>query len=1088
MQTAQQIKILNINQASPKPPNSQELKGDKHLSRKRYYLILSLMVSAVSISHLSIGKTNARNNINSINNTKIRHTSHDIFFVQQQEVKVSGLVTDSQNSPLAAVSVFVKGTSIASSTDENGNYEIVTTTGSTLVFKNVGYTDVEITVTSSGVNNVVLQSSQEGIDEVVVVGYGSQQKKDVTGSIATVSMKNVRGQAISSPDQALTGQISGVQVSTSNGTPGGGPKIQVRGIGAIGAGSQPLYVIDGFPIPSSSSERNNPLATINPSDIESMTVLKDASATAIYGSRGSNGVILINTKKGGVGKLKIDVSASSGLQQIPQQGRPNLMNAQEFAQFRKEAIEDRIRYEEGREPTITDIPELYRDPAALGEGVDWYDAVLRVAPMSDINVSMSGGNENIRSYVSLGYLNQEGTILNTGIDRFSLRANVDGNVFNKLKVGVNFAPTLSYIKGGVNGQGRDEFFQITTPVAKIYNDDGSYVPYIESPGAFGNPNPVMFFNERVNKSDAIKMLFSTYAEYSFLSNLKFKTTFNVDYFDESRETFRPSTIPNQNAPGLSIPSGGYYRQQYLNWANENTLTYDLVINNDHSLNVLAGYSVQVQKNKGANFNGSQFPDDDIQTLNAAARITGNTNIEDWALLSYLTRLNYSYKNKYIVTGSFRADGSSRFGNDNRWGSFPSVAVGWRVSEENFLADKDWLDELKLRASYGRSGNFNIANYASLSSIGTGNYIFGGTLAPGRSMNSLGNSILGWERMKELNIGVDFSILNNRLSFTANYYKRNTLDLLLNTPVPQSSGFANVTENRGDVENKGFEFSVNSVNMDKENFNWTTDFNISFNRNKVIALGRSTDPIYSGLSSEGNFTNITRIGQPVGMLIGYVVEGIYQNQADLDRYPNFPGAIPGNLRMKDVDGDGEITPNDDFDVIGNPHPDFTWGMTNTFNYKDFDFRFMMVGSIGQEMLHATRFYTDNIDGVFNVRKEIADRWRSESNPGSGFVPTTNGTGRGRVMYRDTHSLFIQKTDYLWIRNITLGYTLPKPVGQVINNLRIYANLQNPFLFTGYDGNPEGTNMNREDTSPLALGINYGSYPVPRIYTLGLNFNF
>ena len=1047
------------------------------------------LVAAVLMSQFSIARSS--NKDVTIEKKKIVVKKIDAKYKKdmiQQVVTVRGLVTDAENSPMAGVSVLVKGSSVATATNQDGRYEIELNKGQTLLFRMIGYADVEFVIQEAGVRNVTMESSQQDIGEVVVIGYGSQQKKDVTGSIATVSMKNVRGQAIISPDQALTGQIAGVQVSTSNGTPGGGPKIQVRGIGAIGAGSQPLYVIDGFPVPASSSERSNPLATINPNDIESMTILKDASATAIYGSRGSNGVVLINTKKGAVGKMKIDVAASSGLQSVPQKGRPNLMNAQEFAQFRKEAIEDKIRFEENREPTINDIPEEYRDPAALGAGVDWYDAVLRVAPMSDINVSLSGGSENMRSFISAGYLNQTGTMLNTGFDRFSVRANIDGTIFNKLKLGINLSPTLSYLKGGVNGQGRDEFFEITTPVAKIYNDDGSYVPYIQSAGSFGNPNPVMYLNQRVNKSSELKLLMSTYAEYSFLPNLKFKTTFNVDYLDESRETFRPSTLANQNAPGLSIPSGGYYRDSYINWANENTLTYDWSSGNGHSINSLAGYSVQVQKNKGASFNGTQFPDDDIQTLNGAARITGGTAIEDWALLSYLARVNYSYLNKYVLTASFRADGSSRFGKDNRWGSFPSVAVGWRLSEEAFLKGKEWLDELRLRASYGRSGNFNIANYASLSSIGTGNYVLGGALAPGRVMNSLANSMLGWERMKELNIGVDFSTWNNRLTFTANFYRRNTLDLLLNTPVPQSSGFTSVTENRGDVENKGYEFSVSSANIQKDKFTWTTDFNISFNRNKVIALGRSTDPIYSGQSSEGNFTNITRIGEPVGMIIGYVVDGIYQNQADLDKYPSFPGAIPGNLRMRDVNGDGQITPNDDFDVIGNPYPDFTWGMTNSFTYKNFDLRVMMVGAMGQEMLHATRFYTDNIDGVFNVRKEVADRWRSEDNPGSGLVPTTNGTGRGRVMYRDTHSLFIEKTDYLWVRNITFGYTLSKPIGGVINNVRIYGNLQNPFMFSGYDGNPEGTNMNRGDTSPLVPGIDYGAYPVPKIYTLGLNFSF
>lgn len=1008
--------------------------------------------------------------------------------LHQEKIKVTGIVTDAEGLPIPGATVQVKGSTVATSTDQQGRYEIELERGDTLVFAGVGLTSQEHVINGAGKQDVTLESSSEALSEVVIVGYGTQKQKDVTGSVGIVSMENTKGQAISSPDQALTGQISGVQVSTSNGTPGGGPKIQVRGIGAIGAGSQPLYVIDGFPVPSSSSERNNPLATLNPNDIESMTVLKDASATAIYGSRGSNGVILINTKRGSGGALRIDVSASTGLQEVPQKGRPNLMNAQEFAQFRKEAIEDQIRDEQGREPTIEDIPEEYRDPAALGKGIDWYDEVVRTAPMTDINVNFSGGNEHIRSFISTGYLKEKGVMLNSGFERFSIRANVDGDLLDKLKVGMNIAPTLTYLNGGINGQGRDEFFEITTPVAQMYNADGSLNPYIVSSGAFGNPNPVLHLQERTNKNEKLKVLMSTFAEYSILDNLKFKTTFNVDYQDESNEYFRPSIIPNQNAPGPSIPSGEYGRAQYLNWANENTLNYELTTDNGHSLSALAGYSIQMQKLKNANFNGANFPDDDIQTLNAAARITGGTGIEDWGLISYLGRVNYAYLDRYLVTASIRADGSSRFGKDNRWGSFPSVAVAWRLSEENFLKDKDWVDELKLRASYGRSGNFNIANYASLANIGTANYVLGGSLAPGRTMSTLGNSLLGWEKMKELNIGIDFTIWNNRLTFTANYYKRNTLDLLLNTPIPQSSGFGTVTENRGDVENTGLEFSLSSQNVVRDNFTWNTDFNISFNRNKVIALGRSADPIYSGESAEGNFTNITRIGEPVGMIIGYVVDGIYQNEQDLENYASFPGAIPGNIRMRDVNGDGEITPNDDFDVIGNPYPDFTFGMTNTLSYKAFDFRMMMVGSVGQDMLHATRFYTDNLDGVFNVRKEVADRWRSEENPGSGLVPTTNGTGRGRVMYRDTHSLFIQKTDYLWIRNITVGYTLPKSIGGIVNNLRIYGNLQNPFLFTGYEGNPEGTNLNRADTGPLVPGIDYGAYPVPRIYTLGLNFNF
>lgn len=1010
--------------------------------------------------------------------------------LQQQEHTVSGTVTDSSGMPIPSVSVLIKGSTKGTSTNTDGVYQIKVNLGQALVFRAIGFQEKEMQVGEEARIDVVLDASFEGLEEVVVVGYGSQQRRDVTGSVAPISMENVRGQAISSPDQALTGQVSGVNVSTSNGTPGGGPRIQVRGIGAIGAGSEPLYVIDGFPIPSSSGQQSNPMSALNPQDIASMTVLKDASATAIYGSRGANGVIIITTKRGSSGKPNIQLSASTGLQEVPQTGRPDLMNGQEFAQWRKEAIMDKIRFEEGREPTLEDVPEIYRNPELIGKGTNWFDEVTRVAPMTDLNLSVSGGTEKIKTYISAGYFNQEGVMLNTGFDRFSLRTNVDANLSDRFKVGLNVSPSLTYTRGGVRGQGRDEGFDIASPIPSVYNPDGSYNAYIQSPGTFGVPNPVMVLNETTNKASRIKLLMNTYAEYSILKNLRFKTTFNVDYEDGNSEYFRPSILGNQNAAPPSVPSGRYIQSKYLNWLNENTLNYDLSTDNGHSLTALVGFSVQSQKNQSADFTGNQFPDDDIETLNAAARITGGTDKSDWSLISYLARANYAYLDKYLVTATVRSDGSSRFGSNNRWGIFPSLALGWRISNENFLKDVPWLNELKVRASYGFTGNFNIGNYSYMSNIGTNDYVFNGTLASGRVMNTLGNPNLGWEKMRELNTGIDFVGFDNRLTFSVDYYHRNTQDLLLNVEIPESSGFSTVTENRGDVLNQGLELGINSVNIAKDHFSWSTNINVSFNRNKVLALGRSSDPIYSGTSSEGNPTNITKIGSPVGMLFGYVVEGIYQNEADLERYPSFPGAIPGNMRFKDVNGDGQITPVEDFDVIGNPYPDFTWGVTNTLKYKQFDFRVLVVGSVGAEMLRATNFYTGNIDGVFNVRKEIADRWRSPEQPGSGRVPTTNGTGRGRVMFRDTHSYSVEKTDYAWIRNITLGYTLPNGIGKnkFIQQVRLYGTVQNAFLFTGYSGNPEGTNYNREDTGALVPGIDYSNYPVPRIFTLGANLSF
>ena len=1005
-----------------------------------------------------------------------------------QKNNVSGQLTDAGNgSVLPGVTIGVKGTNQGTFSDANGRYTIATQSSDSLVFSFVGYITRTIHVGSRTRISVQLEPSNKTLNQVVVVGYGTQQKKDVTGSVGIVTMKNIKDMPVAGPDQALAGQIAGIQVSTSNGIPGGGPQVQVRGIGAVGAGSQPLYVVDGYPLTSSSDEVSNPMNAINPADIESMAVLKDASATAIYGSRGANGVVLITTKRGSSGIPTVQLTANYGIQAIPQKGRPNLMNGQEFAQFRKEAIEDNIRFTEHREPTDADVPEIYRHPELIGEGTNWFDAITRNAPMEEINLNMSGGTDKIRTYISAGYFNQDGVILNTGYQRFSVRANVDANISDRFKAGFNIAPSYTTRKGNARGEGRGETFGTASPIEPIYNPDGSYNAYIQSPGTFGLTNPVMALEQITNKSKSSRILFNVYGEYEILKNLKFKSTFNVDYQEGSNEYFRPSTLANENAAPPSIPSGSASSGSYLNWLNENTLTYQYNTSNGHAFTGLLGYSVQSQKEQYAGFNGANFPDDDIKTLNAAATLTGGTDKTEWALLSYLARINYAYKDKYLVTATVRSDGSSRFGPDNRWGTFPSVALGWRISQEDFMKSSQLFSDLKVRASYGFTGNFNIGNYPYMSNIGTSDYVLGGALAGGRVMNSLGNPILGWEKMRELNLGVDLGLWKDRLYLTVDAYKRNTQDLLLNVEIPQSSGFGNVTENKGDMENKGLEIGISSRNIESKSFTWTTNANISFNRNKVLALGTDNAPIYSGNSSEGNPTNVSIVGKPLAMLYGYIFDGIYQNQGEVDKGPAFPGAIPGNIRYKDIDGNGVINPREDFAIIGNPYPKFNWGLTNILNYKKLDLRILIVGSEGADRLHATNDYNGNIDGVFNVRKDVAYRWRSEENPGNGKVPTTNGSGRGRVMYRDVSSLTVEKNNYAWVKNITLGYSFPQK--GFIQSARIYASIQNALLFTKYSGNPEITNyIGKGGSGALVPGIDYSNYPVPRIFSLGTNLSF
>ncbi|WPP50057.1 SusC/RagA family TonB-linked outer membrane protein [Catalinimonas niigatensis] len=1010
---------------------------------------------------------------------------------------IRGSVTDAAGGdPLPGVNVLLKGTARGTVTNAEGKYHLeVGTKDSALVFSSVGYMTQEAAIGAQTILNIALPAGIQSLSEVVVVGYGTQRSEEVTGSVATINMQNVEDIPVAGLDQQLAGQVAGVQISTSNGIPGGGPQVQIRGVGAVGAGSQPLYVIDGFPLSSTSSERFNLMNDIPLEDIASVSILKDASATAIYGSRGANGVIIITTKRGQKEEPRIQMSAYSGLQAVTERGSPDLMNAREFAQFRKEAISDRIRYEEGREPDETDIPEVYRKPEQLGEGTNWFDEMTRIAPIQNIHLSVGGGGEKLSSYFSAGYFRQQGVVLATGYQRFSFRANIDAKLSERLKVGLNLAPTFSLRKRAVSGglgRGEEGFGEglVASPIPPVYHEDGSYNVMISSPGTFEYPNPVMVLKEVEDNTSRVRTLISTFAEYTILDHLTFKSTFNVDWQNEKQEYFHPSIVGYRFQTPPTVPTARYVSHTFLNWLNENTLTYQNKFGDGHTLNGLLGYTVQKQTLELGNFTGYDFPDDEVRTFNAAGRITGSTVEEEWALLSFLARVNYSFEDKYLFTATVRRDGSSRFGSNNRWGTFPSLAVGWRLSDEYFLKNTDWLSDLKLRVSYGLSGNFDIGNYTYFSQLTSSDYVFNENLAGGRIMSTLGNPNLGWEKTKEIDIGFDLGLLNNRIYLSADYYKRNTKDLLLHVEVPTSSGYGKVTENRGEVQNQGLELTLASRNLVGRALTWTSNFNIAFNKNKVLALGRNAAPILSGETGEKSPTHITVVGQPLAMFYGYVYDGIYQNEEEVRAGPAFAGVVPGNLRFKDIDGDGQITAVKDFDIIGNPYPDFIFGFTHLLTFRSFDLKIIMTGSVGGARIRAYNEYLNNIDGVFNVKREVMDRWRSPDDTGNGLVPTTNGSGRARVMFRDISSLWVEDNSHLNVKNITLGYALPNDIADgVFSNFKLYVSVQNALLFTNYKGNPEVTNYGeRAGGGALVPGLDYSPYPVPRIYILGVKLNF
>ncbi|PST83632.1 hypothetical protein C7T94_13930 [Pedobacter yulinensis] len=1024
--------------------------------------------------------------------TEARHP--DIPVAARQQADISGRVLDEQGAPVPGATVRLKSGKGATVTDSEGRFTLRGVgPAEILVISYQGLQTIELPA-SGNLAAVTLKVAENELNDVVVVGYGTTQKKDLTGSVSTVSATQLRDLPVTSIDQKLTGQIPGVQITSPTGAPGGGVNIKIRGTGSITAGNNPLFVVDGFAISNSGGQTYNPLNVISPEDIESVTVLKDASSTAIYGSRGSNGVIVITTKRGKTGRPVVSVNSYAGMQHIPQKGRPDVLNGTEYAQFRKEMIQDDFA-SRGLTATDADIPAPFRNPAQYGAGTDWYDAVLRNAPQINIDLSLRGGSENTRYSASIGRLDQKGTIRYTDYERYSLNFNLESDITKKLKVGISIAPTGAVQnRNGFETGIRDVLTRTLwlSPIVPITDAAGNRTVFITSPGAIGAGNPLNTLEFAGTKAKYFRGIGTAFAEYRIIDGLSARYGFNYDYTNNSSFAFNPSFVigetGNQN-PNPSIPSSSTAQNTTSNWLSEITLTYDKSFGKNHRINAVAGYTAQEERYEGYSFGATNYPDNLIESINAATLLNGNAaGIEKWALISYLGRVNYTFKDRYLFTATFRTDGSSRFGANSRYGMFPSGAFAWRLSQEEFLKDVSWLDDLKLRASYGRTGNFNIPNYQYASSIGNSNYSFGGSLASGRTSGSIANEDLTWEKADELDLGVDMTVLKNRIGLAVDYYNRITSSLLLNAELPSASGFSTATVNLGKVRNRGLEIAVNSKNLTGA-FTWNTNANISINRNVVLELnpGNGNAPIYSGRSGGGFFTHKTEVGKPIGQFYGYVFDGLYQSAAELNSQPKHGTSVVGSVRYRDVDGNGIIEDLKDFDVIGNSQPDFTCGLTNTFGYKNFDLNVLLVGSQGGQIMKTGNEFLTNTDGVFNVDRKVLNRWRSPASPGDGRTPTTVG---GRTLYREVSSLWIEDAGFLRIQNVSLGYNFrQKFIGAagLIKTLRLYASVQNLATFTKYTGaNPEaGTN---DGFSALTPGRDFLAYPLPRIVTAGINMTF
>ena len=1038
---------------------------------------------------------------------------------------VSGMVTDQNNQPLPGVSVFEKKTKKTTVTDTNGKYTISVEDGAALVFSYIGYDSQEVQVNGRQNINVILKESSNTLNEVVAIGYQKIRKSDVTGAISSVKASELN---LTSPTigQALVGKVAGVQVSQTSGAPYSGTKIRVRGIGSINASSDPLYVIDGYPA------GNN--VAINPEDIETIDILKDAASAAIYGSRASGGVVLITTKRGKDGKGHFEYDVQGGISQLAK--KVKLLDANQFIQLlidgRNNAYKDlwvnagktwndamfgdnnatRIA-NVGNGSSVSIPADLYNFstqqaiPAAYN--TDWQDELYRNAAFQRHNLSFSGGNSDVKYFLSGGYQNNDGIVTNTNQKVTNFRANIDGKVSERLRVGAN----ISYTQND-NREVQEGRYNLSPMMSALI-----YLPYLPARDANGNPiqfgmgalasqygiqnpeNPLATVEQLKITRKGDRSTYNANATYKIIDGLDFKANLGTQTYSEKYDYYLPTSLSNGNNKPYSnesIAAANAVAQnlKQVDQLAEFTLNYNKTFGK-HKLDVLAGYSAQKTTSDLIRVSAKGFQNDNIGeitdkgadasffALDAASK-TANT------LLSYFGRFNYNYAGKYFLTGSFRRDGSSRFGPLNRYGNFPSVAAGWNLSEEDFY--KDFLGQqstVKLRASWGLSGNNNIPNYRTAQEMSApGGVVFGNAISTAIWPNAIQDPKLGWESTSQYNFGADIGLFKNRLNIIANYYLSYSYNLLFNQPISAVSGTSSILTNLADskIRNKGFDLQIDGRIIQNQDFTLGLSGNIAVNRNKVLNMGGASTILTNG-AERSYLTHITQEGQPVGMFYGFKVLGRITADNLGKVAPSAASTNPakiGDLYFQDTDGNGVV--NDaDKTVIGTPYPKFTYGFALNTAYKTFDLRASFNGSYGNQVLDGQDYYLYNFEGSGNQYVEVADRYRNEANPGSGlnYRPSRAGTQSNSTRLS---SFYIQDGSYFRCTNITLGYSFPKSLANAIkvSNIRIYASVDNAFTITDYKGyNPE---VDYSGGSNLTPGVDYGNYPLARAYNLGVKLTF